>query len=91
MNRCPVCGSTFVRPTRPTAWQRLWFRATAKRPHACWHCGWTGWLPLDAGDETPPTDSSPRPRDESPAAPRQEMAGQPPRVAGSDMLGAADI
>jgi hypothetical protein len=50
MNRCPYCGSTFVRLVRPRFWQVLRFRFSPARPHACWHCGWEGWLPLeDAG------------------------------------------
>jgi hypothetical protein len=45
MNRCGNCGSSFVRPTRPAWWQALRARVTRARPHECWHCGWTGWLP----------------------------------------------
>lgn len=80
MLRCPACSSTFVRPIRPTWWQGLRFRFTRKRPHACWHCDWMGWV---APEEM---ESAPTPAPVEPPTPPRPAASPDDKRPGSQFF-----
>ena len=48
MDKCPVCGSTKVYPSRHrSARERLRQLFTEKRPYRCHACNWRHWAPIE--------------------------------------------